>query len=372
MTNGAEPTLEPPSPPTEAPRRFYVWAALALVVLSLGAIWIASQADPSDTIAAVDVEKLPVGRPAPELHAEGWLNSPPLTGRELAGKVVVYDFWTYSCVNCVRTLPYLRAWHDRYRDDGLVIVGVHSPKFDFEKNHGNVERAVSRLEVTWPVALDDGMAIWRDFNNRYWPTKWITDRQGRVRYVHPGEGNYAETESVIRTLLGVDASSSRADDPEQPGPPPAEVAQAITQETYLGTERGDVAEDGQRAYPPGEVRLHQPGLAGTWSGEPQRIRSVSPEASLTLRYQAREVNLVMATGAPGAAPIDVTVELDGQPLPETYRTSDIKVDDSGATYVRVEASDMYRLVLGRRIEEHTVRLIPRSPGLEAFAFTFGA
>jgi thiol-disulfide isomerase/thioredoxin len=362
VTNGAQPTT---------PRRFYLWAAIALVVLSLAAIGIASQADPSDTIAAVDVQNLPVGQHAPELHAKGWLNSLPLTGTELRGKVVVYDFWTYSCVNCVRTLPYLRAWHERYQGDGLVIVGVHSPEFDFEKDHGNVEGAVSRLKVAWPVALDDDMAIWRDFNNRYWPTKWITDREGRIRYVHPGEGNYAETETVIRTLLGVKESEALADDPKEPQPAPAEVAQAITQETYLGTERGSLAEEGQHAYTLGEVRLHQPALAGTWAGEPQRIRSVSPDASLTLRYLAREVNLVLASGAPGGGAVDVTVELDGQPVPEAYRTPDIKVDDAGATYVRVVASDMYRLAVGPRVEEHTLRLVSRAPGVEAFAFTFG-
>jgi thiol-disulfide isomerase/thioredoxin len=371
-SNGADPTEPPPPASSSPPRRFYLWAAVGLVVLSLGAIWIASQADPSATIAAVDVKNLPLGPTAPELHPKGWLNSAPLTAKDLAGKVVVYDFWTYSCVNCVRTLPYLRSWHERYRDDGLVIVGVHSPEFDFEKNHANVEEAVSRLEVTWPVALDDDMAIWGDFNNRYWPAKWVTDRQGRIRYFHPGEGNYAETESVLRTLLGVSQSSPRADDPDQPKAAPDEVTRNITQETYLGTERGSVAEDGQQAYPAAEVRLHQPALTGTWQGEPERIRSVSPDATLSLRYLAAEVNLVMATGAPGGAPIDVTVELDGKPLPEAYRTAATKVDDSGATYVRVQASDMYRLVLGPRVEEHTLRLIPRLPGLEAFAFTFGA
>src|SRR5207237_893880 len=179
--------------------------------------------------------------------------------------------------------PYVRAWSDRYHKDGLVIVGVHSPEFDFEKNHGNVESAVARLKVTWPVALDDGMAIWSDFNNRYWPAKWITDRQGRIRYFHPGEGNYTETENVIRSLLGVAASSPRAHDPKEPGTAPDEVAQNITQETYLGTERG-TAEAGQHAY----------------------------------------------------------------------------------------ASDLYRLAFGPRVEEHTLRLTPRAPGLEAFAFTFGA
>jgi thiol-disulfide isomerase/thioredoxin len=372
VTSEVDPTEPPPAPAAAPPRRFYLWAAVGLVVLSLAAIWIAAQADPSETISAVDVKNLRVGPPAPELHATGWLNSQPLPGKDLAGKVVVYDFWTYSCVNCVRTLPYVRSWYDRYRDDGLVIVGVHSPEFDFEKDHGNVEQAVSRLKVAWPVALDDDLAIWGDFNNRYWPAKWVTDRQGRIRYFHPGEGNYAETENVIRTLLGVSQSSPRADDPKQPKPAPDEVTRNITQETYLGTERGSVAEEGQRGYTLGELQLHQPALAGTWQGEPQLIRSVSPDASLSLRYLAAEVNLVLATGAPGGAAIEVTVELDGKPLPEAYRTADTKVDDSGATVIRVKASDMYRLALGPRVEEHTLRLTPRAPGLEVFAFTFGA
>jgi thiol-disulfide isomerase/thioredoxin len=370
VSSEADPTAEPP-PATGPARRGYLWAALVLVVLSLAAIWIAAQADPSETIAAVDVKNLPVGRPAPELGAKGWLNSTALSANDLAGNVVLYDFWTYSCVNCVRTLPYLRAWHDRYRHDGLVVVGVHSPEFDFEKDHGNVELATSRLNVTWPVALDDDMAIWDAFANRYWPAKWITDRQGRIRYFHPGEGNYAETENVIRALLGVGASSPRAHDPKQPDPAPDEVARNITQETYLGTERGSTAEAGQHAYSPGELRLHQPALAGTWQGEAQRIRSVSPDASLSLRYVAREVNLVMATGLPGGTPVDVTVELDGKPVPEGSRTADTRVDDQGATYVRVQASDLYRLALGPRVEQHTLRLTPRTPGLEAFAFTFG-
>ena len=371
MTSGPDQIAEPPRAPGPG-RRVYLWAALGLVVLSLAAIWIASQADPSHTVAAVDVKNLPVGRPAPEVHPKGWLNSPGLSATALSGKVVVYDFWTYSCVNCVRTLPYVRAWYDRYGSDGLVVIGVHSPEFDFEKDHGNVEEAVKRLEVTWPVALDDDMAVWNAFGNRYWPAKWITDRQGKVRYFHPGEGNYAETENVIRALLGVAASSPRAQDPKEPQTAPNEVAQNITQETYLGTERGSTAEEGQHAYAASELRLHQPALVGTWQGESQLIRSVSPDASLSLRYLAREINLVMATGLPGGAPVDVTVELDGKPVPEGFRTADTKVDDQGATYVRVQASDLYRLAFGPRVEEHTLRLTPRTPGLEAFAFTFGA
>ncbi len=354
------------------PRRFYLWAAIALVVLSVAAIWIAARADPSDTVSAVDVEKLPIGPPAPEMTARGWLNSAPLTNADLAGKVVVYDFWTYSCVNCVRTLPYLRAWHDRYAREGLVLIGVHSPEFEFEKDHGNVEAAVARLKVTWPVALDDDMAIWRAFENRYWPAKWVTDRTGRIRYFHAGEGNYTETENVIRSLLGVDGPAARAEDPKADRQAPEEVLRAITQETYLGTERGSVAEEGQHAYPGEEPPLHQPALAGTWQAESQRVRSVSPGAALSMRYLAREVNLVMASGAPGGAPVDVTVELDGRPVPEDFRTVDTRVDADGTTYVRVEASDLYRLVLGPRAGDHTVRLTPRAPGLEAYAYTFGA
>jgi thiol-disulfide isomerase/thioredoxin len=357
-------------------RRRYLWTALALVVLSGTAVWVASRADPSKTIAAVNVDKLPIGPPAPGLQAKGWLNSAPLTPKDLAGKVVVYDFWTYSCVNCVRTLPYVRAWWDRYQKDGLVVLGVHSPEFDFEKNHANVEQAVARLGVTWPVALDDDHTIWDAFNNQYWPAKWITDRQGRIRYFHPGEGSYDQTEDVIRSLLGVDPSSPRAADPKGLKAAPDDVIRNITQETYLGTDRGSVAQAGQHDYPAGKLQPNQPALTGTWDAGGESIRSVSPGATLSLQYFAREVNLVMApspaaSGSPGPA-VDVTVELDGQPLPASFRTADTRVDTDGSTYVRVQASDLYRLVLGSKVEEHTVRLTPRSPGLQAFAYTFGA
>jgi thiol-disulfide isomerase/thioredoxin len=366
--NGSHPARTEPKP---AARRRYRWAALALAALSGLAVWIASQADPSKTIAAVDVNKLPVGPPVPALHAKGWLNSPPLAPRDLTGKVVVYDFWTYSCVNCVRTLPYVRAWWDRYQKDGLVVVGVHSPEFDFEKDHANVAQAVARLGVTWPVALDDNHAIWDDFNNQYWPAKWITDRQGRIRYFHPGEGSYAETENVIRTLLGVEPSSPRADDPKEAKAASDSVLRNITQETYLGTGRGSVAQSGPHDYRAGKLQPNQPALTGTWDAEAEFIRAVSPGATLSLEYFAREANLVMAPGTPGAA-VDVTVELDGRPLPAPFRTADTRVDADGSTFVRVQASDLYRLVLGPKVESHTVKLTPRTPGLEAFAYTFGA
>jgi thiol-disulfide isomerase/thioredoxin len=348
-------------------RKVYLWGATALLAVSVAAVVVAMRTDPP---AAGNPSQLPVGPAAPELHAQGWINSPPLGAKELTGKVVVYDFWTYSCVNCVRTLPYVRSWFDRYQRDGLVVVGVHSPEFDFEKDHANVGAAVVRLKVTWPVALDDGMAIWNDFGNRYWPAKYVADRQGRLRYFHPGEGNYGETEDVLRGLLGVEPNAPRA---TKPGDEKAEApgGQAITAETYLGTQRADVAKDGTHDYPdPGTFTSDGARLAGRWIADGERVRSAGPGAAIVLAYQAREVNLVMASE--GGAPVDVLVELDGKPLPPEYRTVQTMVDPEGRTFVRVTASDLYRLVMGPKSGGHHLRLTPRSEGLDAFAFTFGA
>ncbi|MCU1360247.1 MAG: alkyl hydroperoxide reductase/Thiol specific antioxidant/Mal allergen, partial [Ilumatobacteraceae bacterium] len=185
----------------------YLFAALALVFLAAGAVVFASRANPSSLGGA---DATGDGSTAPALEAKGWINSAPLTQADLAGKVVVYDFWTYSCVNCVRTIPYVRSWYDRYKDDGLVIIGVHSPEFDFEKNHDNVAKAVTKLGVDYPVALDDDMAIWHEFANQYWPADYIFDRSGHEADTHFGEGGYDDTENLLRKLLGVAASSPRA------------------------------------------------------------------------------------------------------------------------------------------------------------------
>ena len=188
------PTAGPASPGKASSgksRLVYVGLALALVVVAVIGVVVASNANPSKVTGSVDVAHLPVGPTPPGLgDAKGWINSQPLTPAALKGKVVVYDFWTYSCVNCVRTLPYLRSWYDRYAKDGLVVVGVHSPEFDFEKDHDNVRRAVQRLHVDYPVALDDDMAIWDAFGNQYWPEKYVVDREGHLRYEHIGEGGY--------------------------------------------------------------------------------------------------------------------------------------------------------------------------------------
>ena len=350
--------------------------AAALVVLSVGAILVAARTDPERLSGrSTDPQNLPVGKPAGRLDgATGWINSPPLGQADLAGKVVVYDFWTYSCINCVRTLPYLRAWHERYAPDGLVLVGVHSPEFDFEHVRANVEAATRRLRVTWPVALDNQKEIWDTFKNAYWPAKYVADREGKIRYNHIGEGAYKETEDVLRSLLGVDPASPRAGaSPDgEPDDPPPDAVERISPETYLGTKRGTAeARPGLITYPePGPLATGNCRLAGQWGAEEEKVTAATSGAAIVLAYRAREVNLVMTP--PRGGTVEVQVEVDGRPLAPEFRTEDTMVDGSGATFVRVDHDGLYRLVLGPSVEERTLRLTARQPEVAAFAFTFGS
>ena len=352
----------------------YGLPAAALVLISVGAVLLAARTNPSRLGGGADPQNLPVGKAAGPLDgATGWINSPPLTPSDLAGKVVVYDFWTYSCVNCVRTVPYVRSWYDRYTRDGLVLVGVHSPEFDFEHSRANVEAAVRRLSVTWPVAVDNDKNIWDTFRNNYWPATYVADRDGRIRYNHLGEGGYQETEDVLRSLLGVDPASPRAVSPSggAGGDPPADAAARITPETYLGTGRGTAgARPGLITYQEqGSLTTGECRLAGRWLGEEQKVTAGAAGAAIVLAYRAGEVNLVMTP--PRGGTVDVQVELDDRPLPPELRTVDTVVEDSGATVVHVDHDGLYRLVAHPRVEEHTLRLTARQPEVAAFAFTFG-
>lgn len=328
-------------------RRGYLLALVGLVVLSAAAVLIALKADPSDIGAAVDVDDLPVlaeSVPGPA-GAEAWIGSAPLTDEDLDGKVVVYDFWTYSCVNCVRTMPHLRAWYDRYEADGLVIVGVHTPEFEFEKDPANVQRAVDELEVTWPVALDPDMRIWDAFANQYWPAKYVVDRDGALRYVHFGEGAYEETEDVLRELLGVDAGAPRAAeaDVEPPAPSPDQ-----TPELYLGSLRGPLENGTDDFTVPDPLDLDSFGLEGRWAVEDESVTAVSDDAAIVLRYQGDEVNLVL--GGTGS----VRVSVDG----------------GSSRTIEVDAEDLVNLLRDGPDGEHTMR-IEVDPGVSAYAFTFG-
>lgn len=337
-------------------RRTALITAAILVVVAAVAVFVAAATNPSTIGGTAEVRSLSdlnvIKRgPQPSLAiGQGFLNTKPLKDADLENKVVIYDFWTYSCVNCVRTLPYLESWHERYAKDGLVLVGVHSPEFEFEKDHGNVRDAVKRLGVTYPVVFDDDMDIWNAFNNQYWPAKYVTDRTGDVRYVHFGEGEYKQTEDVIRLLLGVDKSSPRAQDPKQP-----ETARTgvLTPETYLGTLRGGVD------------RVKQ---EGRWIDAEEYIESKDAHENLDLTYSAGEVNLVMARTRKN--PTYAVIELDGKPVPEKYRGADI-VEEDGQTIVRIDASDLYKLIADGPEGEHVLRVHPGGAGVQLYAFTFG-
>ena len=356
--------------PSERPRRRGVYLIIAAVValVAVVSVLVASSSNPSAISGPVDTSNLPNNGPAPALAAKGWINSGPLTSADLKGKVVLYDIWTYSCINCVRTLPYVRAWYDRYRADGLVVIGVHSPEFDFEKVHSNVEKAVKHLDVTWPVALDDDMTIWNAFHNQYWPADYVADRDGNLRYSHFGEGDYDNTENVLRSLLGVAASSPRADKNVK-----AETAsgQEVNPETYLDVEHGQInAQLGEHVYPAsGSLAPGDAAIEGPWTGENEKVTSAAAGATIALGVHAESVNLVLATAT--GKPMDAAVTVDGRPVPVDIRGASVHLDTRGQTVVTVTAPDMYRLILAPGVQDHQLRVIAEEPGLEAYDFTFG-
>ena len=271
----------------------------------------------------------------------------------LRGKVVLIDFWTYSCINCLRTLPYIKQWDETYRDKGLVIVGVHTPEFAFERERSNVEGAVERLGLKYPVALDPDFGTWDAWANRYWPAKYLVDRSGRIRFAHFGEGEYDTTEAAIRTLLAepdLPEMVSGDVDAEAPG-------DVQTPETYLGAERlegyygSPITANRQTDYTFADT-LPENGVsyAGSWTVQGERIVA-GPGAKLRLRYSAANANLVLGTdGKPGT----VEVLLDGKPV----KTVTVKEDD------------LYRLTDLPTAGGHLLEL-RFSPGVEAYAFTFG-
>ncbi len=286
--------------------------------------------------------------PAPDFHGIArWLNSKPLTLKGLRGRVVLVDFWTYSCINCLRTLPHIRAWDKRYRDAGLTIVGVHSPEFAFERVPSNVRENVRKLGVRYPVALDNDFVTWQSWHNQYWPAKYLIDKRGNVRYFHFGEGEYSKTEDAIRTLLGADAPAATELGDETP-------KGGLTPESYLGYERLDryggepVVKDKPHAYTfPRGLDANELAFSGIWKVEGERaVAGLS--GGLRLQYRARDVYLVLT----GRGKVDVLV--DGKP----ERT------------VRVTDDRLYTLVQRPQLADHLLEL-RFTPGVAAYAFTFG-
>jgi thiol-disulfide isomerase/thioredoxin len=322
---------------------------------------------------------LPVEGAAPPLSgAVAWLNSPPLTLEALRGKVVVVDFWTYSCINCLRSLPYVNAWANKYKDQGLVVIGVHAPEFAFEKNISNVKKAVHDLGITYPVAIDNDYAIWRAFNNRYWPAHYFIDAKGQVRYHHFGEGEYAESEKIIQRLL-VEAGQTKVSKETV-----AAQGQGIqmasdeddtdSPETYVGYARasnfasaGGQVHDQEHSYAlPTKLKLNQWGLGGKWQVGAEKAVVQSPQARIDYRFHARDLHLVLGPGNTGK-PIRFRVLLDGK-APGADHGTDIDADGYGS----VGAERLYQLIRqSHAVKDSSFEIEFLDPGAEAFAFTFG-
>ncbi|GJG93001.1 cytochrome c biogenesis protein DipZ [Cupriavidus pauculus] len=331
--------------------------------------------------AADHPSSLPVEGKFPGLNgAVEWLNSPPLTAEALRGKVVLVDFWTYSCINCLRSLPYVKAWADKYRDQGLVVIGVHAPEFAFERNIDNVRKATKDLGVTYPVAIDNNFAIWRAFNNNYWPAHYFIDAQGRVRFHHFGEGEYDKSEAVIRELLaeaghGDSAKVATSSTSALKGVEMAADNDAMrSPETYVGYARaenfaspGGAKQDASKDYSaPAQPTLNQWGLAGRWNVGDEHASLVQPDGRIVYRFHARDLHLVLGPGNDGK-PVRFRVTIDGQAPGDAHGT-DIASDGTGT----VTDQRLYQLVRQTGdIRDRTFAIEFLDPGVQAYAFTFG-
>lgn len=323
--------------------------------------------------------RLPVEGALPALDgATAWLNSAPLTTQSLRGKVVLVDFWTYSCINCIRTLPYLRAWAETYREQGLVVIGVHSPEFAFEKKLDNVKAAVDRFGITYPVAVDSDFRIWRAFRNTYWPALYFVDAEGRIRHHQFGEGGYERSEQVIRDLLAEAAGRAPAHvemvAPHASGAEAApDLAARRSGETYLGSAQatGFASPQGlgtgrPQDYTVGDLAPNRWGLSGAWTVASDHVRAEAPDAALAYRFEARDLHLILGPG-PEGRPVRFRVTLDGD-APGADHGADTDADGYGV----IADTRLYQLVRqtgavrGRRFE---IQFPAR--GANAYAFTFG-
>ncbi|HEX7907388.1 MAG TPA: cytochrome c biogenesis protein DipZ [Paraburkholderia sp.] len=331
---------------------------------------------------AVEAAPLPVEGVLPPLDgAVQWLNSQPLTLQDLRGKVVLVDFWTYSCINCLRTLPYVKAWAQKYKDQGLVVIGVHAPEFAFERNIDNVKKATHDLGVDYPVAIDNNYAIWRALNNQYWPAHYFVDAKGQIRYHHFGEGDYAESEKVIQQLLteaghagaskvAIGLGSASAQGVQAA----ADAADIQSQETYIGYDRaenftspgGEVQDKAHTYAAPSQPAVNDWGLAGSWNVGAEHATLVNASGRIVYRFHARDLHLVLGPGADGK-PVRFRVSVDGA-APGAAHGADVAADGSGT----VTGQRLYQLVRQTGdVADHTFSIEFMDPGVQAFAFTFG-
>ena len=314
---------------------------------------------------------------APELVGIiDYLNiTPDELKNKIKNKVVLYDFWTYSCINCVRTLPYITAWDDKYAEEGLLIIGIHSPEFEFEKNSENVKMAVAKYGIKYPVVLDNDMKTWKAFENRYWPRKYIADNEGYIRYDHIGEGGYQETEKVIQQLLderavslGIKMASTKSLVDIQ------EFEHTVfrTPELYfgykfaqnrnqLGSEEGFQPEKIVTYSEPNKINLHEFYPIGDWKNHEDSMELVSDEGSIKLLYNAKEVNIVTKN------PAELEIFLDDVPLPAEYTGKDISQDNK----LTVSEPGLYNLINSDTSSSHIIEIKVKGKGFQIFTFTFG-
>jgi cytochrome c biogenesis protein CcdA/thiol-disulfide isomerase/thioredoxin len=334
----------------------------------------------SPTAASSASGELPIEAHMPSLNgATAWLNSAPLTTDSLRGKVVLVDFWTYSCINCLRTLPYVKAWWKKYKDHGLVIIGVHTPEFAFEKDPANVRRAVQELGVDYPVPLDDDYTIWRAFNNQYWPADYFIDAEGRIRYQYFSEGDYEGSEQVIRRLL---QSAGYTDLPPAGTQPigaqgalaAADIAQDQSPETYVGyrraenfASRGGFERDVAHVYSaPSWLDLNHWGLQGVWTVGPQSAVLAQAGGGIQYRFAARDLHLVLGP-AEGGKPVRFRVQVDGADPGENHGA-----DTDASGYGVITEQRLYQLIRQRgSVGEHVFSIKFLDDGVQAYAFTFG-
>ncbi len=318
---------------------------------------------------------------APEI-GRVWLNSPPLSFHELRGRLVLVDFWDYTCVNCIRTLPYVQAWQERYLETGLTVIGVHTPEFTFAQYESNVERGVREFGLTYPIVVDSNYEIWKMFACRCWPTKYLVDKEGYLRFAHFGEGAYVECEQAIQELLReIDPAVALPEimDPVRAADRPGARCYPATPEIYLGHRRGRIGnisgfKEDQIAEYKGSGEPEEEGcfyITGAWASTAEYIEAAGEgEHKIFIKYSAESVNLVMAS--PRAPACEVVVLQDGGPLTPKQATTDVRFRSTGSadqSYIPVSHARMYRVVQNGGFGTHVLELICPA-GLGAFAFTF--
>ncbi len=308
--------------------------------------------------------------------AAAWLNSAPLSGKSLRGKVVLVNFWTYSCINSLRPLPYVKGWAAKYKDAGLAVVGVHTPEFGFEKERANVEMALHDLKVTYPVPMDSDYRIWQAFNNQYWPAFYFVDAKGRIRYHHFGEGEYHKCERVIQELLKENGAAALGEGTLTVSAggieaPPSDDEQSP--ETYVGYRQAErfasperLSRDSQKTYnPPVRISLNQWGLSGSWTDGSESAVLLAAPGKIVFRFHSRDLHLV--TGSKNGESVRFRVTLDGAPPGDDHGV-DSASDGSG----QVREPRLYQLIRQkRRVEDRTFEIEFLDPGVQAFSFTFG-